>query len=69
MCRHIYDWNIVNCDVKQPIYLTTCIYTIVHEFGIHGYSDIMLYVGWYGLIGINLLTFYRIYWEKYEDIL
>ena len=18
MCRHIYDWNIVNCDVKQP---------------------------------------------------
>ena len=19
MCRHIYDWNIVNCDVKQPI--------------------------------------------------
>ena len=22
MCRHIYDWNIVNCDVKQPIYLT-----------------------------------------------
>ena len=22
MCRHIYDWNTVNCDVKQPIYLT-----------------------------------------------
>ena len=22
MCRHIYDWNIVNCDVKQPIYFT-----------------------------------------------
>ena len=22
MCRHIYDWNIVNCDVKQQIYLT-----------------------------------------------
>ena len=20
LCRHIYDWNIVNCDVKQPIY-------------------------------------------------
>ena len=19
MCRHIYDWNVVNCDVKQPI--------------------------------------------------
>ena len=19
--RHIYDWNIVNCDVKQPIQL------------------------------------------------
>ena len=19
MCRHIYDWNIVNCDVKQTI--------------------------------------------------
>ena len=18
MCRHIYDWNIFNCDVKQP---------------------------------------------------
>ena len=26
MCRHIYDWNIVNCDVKQPIspHLTLC---------------------------------------------
>ena len=21
MYRHIYDWNIVNCDVKQPIQL------------------------------------------------
>ena len=20
MCRHIYDWNIVNCDVKEPIH-------------------------------------------------
>ena len=25
MCRHIYDWNIVNCDAKHPIYLT-CYY-------------------------------------------
>ena len=23
MCRHIYDWNIVNCDVKQQIHLTS----------------------------------------------
>ena len=23
MCRHIYDWNIVNCDVKQPIQLNS----------------------------------------------
>ena len=22
LCRHIYDLNIINCDVKQPIYLT-----------------------------------------------
>ena len=22
MCRHIYDWNIVDCYVKQPIHLT-----------------------------------------------
>ena len=22
MCRHIYDWNIVDCDVEQPIHLT-----------------------------------------------
>ena len=22
MCHHMYDWNIVNCDVKQPIHLT-----------------------------------------------
>ena len=22
MCRHIYDWNIVKCDVKQPYSLT-----------------------------------------------
>ena len=29
MCRHIYDWNIVNCDVKQPIQLSTPYYTQV----------------------------------------
>ena len=23
MCRHIYDWNIVDCDVKQPLHLTS----------------------------------------------
>ena len=23
MCRHIYDWNIVNCDVKQPFQLNS----------------------------------------------
>ena len=23
MCRHIYDWIIVDCDVKQPIHLTS----------------------------------------------
>ena len=23
MCRHIYDWNIVNCDVKQQIQLNS----------------------------------------------
>ena len=23
MCRHIYDWNIVNCDVKQSIQLNS----------------------------------------------
>ena len=22
LCRHMYDWNIVYCDVKQPIYLS-----------------------------------------------
>ena len=22
MCRHIYDWNIVDCDFKQPIHTT-----------------------------------------------
>ena len=22
MCHHMYDWNHVNCDVKQPIHLT-----------------------------------------------
>ena len=23
MCRHMYDWNIVSCDVKQPIQLNS----------------------------------------------
>ena len=23
MCRHVYDWNIVDCNVKQPIHLTS----------------------------------------------
>ena len=23
MCRHIYDWNIVNCDVKQTTQLNS----------------------------------------------
>ena len=27
MCRHIYDWNIVECDVKQPIHLTSLTWT------------------------------------------
>ena len=31
MCRHIYDWNIVNCDVKQPIYLTYLILVKIPE--------------------------------------
>ena len=26
MCRHIYDWNIVACDVKQP-------FSIINGFG------------------------------------
>ena len=25
MCRHIYDWNIVNCDVKQLIHSLTIV--------------------------------------------
>ena len=29
MCRHMYDWNIVNCDVKQPIHLTSSLYTTI----------------------------------------
>ena len=31
MCRHIYDWNTVDCDVKQPIHLTlvTCVHLSV----------------------------------------
>ena len=29
MCRHIYDWNIVNCDVKQTIQLHNS--TRIHE--------------------------------------
>ena len=28
MCRHIYDWNIVNYDVKQPIQLNSTKITI-----------------------------------------
>ena len=28
MCRHIYDWNIVNCDVKQPVHTHTQILNI-----------------------------------------
>ena len=26
MCRYIYDWNTVNCDVKQPIQLNSTQY-------------------------------------------
>ena len=29
--RHIYDWNIVNCDVKQPIQLnSTAVWNVFH---------------------------------------
>ena len=31
MCRHMYDWNIVNCDVKQPIHLTSPNQTHIHK--------------------------------------
>ena len=30
MCRHIYDWNIVNCDVKQLIQLNSIVHTSRH---------------------------------------
>ena len=44
MCRHIYDWNIVNCDVKQRIQLNStqqnfvnlfqeCIFRVVLKIG------------------------------------
>ena len=29
MCRHIYDWNIVYCDVKQPIHLNSILEEII----------------------------------------
>ena len=31
MCRHIYDWNIVNCDVKQTIQLNSTVESIRKE--------------------------------------
>ena len=31
MCRHIYDWNIVDCDVKQPIHLTSFCFLIFED--------------------------------------
>ena len=32
MCRHMYDWNIVNCDVKQPIHSLTRVGLIFADF-------------------------------------
>ena len=32
MCRHIYDWNIVNCDVKQPIQLNNKLKITMNDF-------------------------------------
>ena len=34
MCRHIYYWNIVDCDVKQQIHLT------IHKYA----NDVMFCV-------------------------
>ena len=37
MCRHMYDWNIVNCDVKQQIHsLTHCMYNAVMSAALYG---------------------------------
>ena len=30
MCRHIYNWNIVDCDVKQPIHHSLSPQRILH---------------------------------------
>ena len=35
MCRHIYDWNIVNCDVKQPIQLNSTLTRSDRTFILH----------------------------------
>ena len=32
MFRHMYDWNIVNCDVKQPIQLNSFLSSPIDGF-------------------------------------
>ena len=35
MCRHMYDWNIVNCDVKQPI-----THSLTHSLPFRNYGNL-----------------------------
>ena len=43
-CRHIYDWNIVNCDVKQTIQLNSTIFVFYSDVHTLNRVDILLCV-------------------------
>ena len=41
MYRHIYNWNIVECDIKQPILLTSSWYIISYQFCSSVYNKVL----------------------------
>ena len=45
MCRHMYDWNIVNCDVKQQIHLTSPIFKS-HQYIQNNFYITVMEVSW-----------------------
>ena len=58
MCRHIFDWNIVECDVKQPISLNSVPFTKCNIKSLGGQAVIKLALWVHLMVPHTSLTYH-----------
>ena len=63
MCRHIYDWNIVNCDVKQQIQLNSTLITYLDFFINRLHRE---FPGWYTVKSVRIHISTRLTKQKHR---